>query len=369
MSDKSEQLTRYMNNQIQILVRQAVAGSWRNPRQMVFLLRALISQHLAGLRRSRQEKSGRHVPPLLIASITSRCNLFCKGCYARASQSCGENRPDGQLTPTRWGEIFYEADQLGVSFILLAGGEPLLNQSVLEQAAGRKRIIFPVFTNGVLIDDDYARLFDLHRHLIPVLSLEGNAEATDRRRGSGVQAMIETAMSRLQQRGIFFGASITITSENLKEATSSEFVGSLFRRGVHLLFFIEYVPVDPAESQAAPGDPERQYLARQLEVLRREFDKLLLISFPGDEQLTGGCVAAGRGFFHINCDGGAEPCPFSPFSDTSLMTASLTEALDSPLFKRLERAGFLLGEHTGGCHLFEHEKDVRALLDNARTSD
>lgn len=39
----------------------------------------------------------------------------------------------------------------------------------------------------------------------------------------------------------------------------------------------------------------------------------LFIAFPGDEDQYDGCLAAGRGFLHINPSGKVEPCPFAPF--------------------------------------------------------
>ena len=90
----------------------------------------------------------------------------------------------------------------------------------------------------------------------------------------------------------------------------------------------------------------------------------MLIAFPGDEKRSGGCLAAGRGFFHINPRGGVEPCPFSPYSDTNLKDVSLREAMDSPLFAGLGQ-GILDSEHRGGCVLFEHEEEVRKLMEEA----
>lgn len=89
---------------------------------------------------------------------------------------------------------------------------------------------------------------------------------------------------------------------------------------------------------------------------------MVFIAFPGDEKSSGGCLAAGRGFFHINAHGGAEPCPFSPYSDTSLKEVSLEEALDSPLFRHLQENGNLEKEHIGGCVLFEQRDLVQKLL-------
>ena len=44
--------------------------------------------------RSEYERAGHHIPPFLIASISSRCNLHCAGCYARAEGLCGNNHKD-----------------------------------------------------------------------------------------------------------------------------------------------------------------------------------------------------------------------------------------------------------------------------------
>ncbi|KAA6315182.1 hypothetical protein EZS27_034321, partial [termite gut metagenome] len=39
---------------------------------------------------------------------------------------------------------------MGISFILLAGGEPLLRKDVLVAASKIKEVAFPVFTNGTV---------------------------------------------------------------------------------------------------------------------------------------------------------------------------------------------------------------------------
>ena len=72
--------------------------------------------------------------------------------------------------------------------------------------------------------------------------------------------------------------------------------------------------------------------------------------------------AAGRGFFHINSHGGAEPCPFSPYSDVNIRGTSLREALRSPLFTALRSGDILLDDHAGGCVLYEKRELVEQLL-------
>ena len=116
----------------------------------------------------------------------------------------------------------------------------------------------------------------------------------------------------------------------------------------------------------APSDEEREMLQDNLQRLRKEHSDMLFLSFPGDEKESGGCLAAGRGFFHINSHGGAEPCPASPYSDINVRDTSLLEALNSKLFKSLRDGGILMDDHEGGCVLFEHQKEVVSILENSR---
>ena len=188
-------------------------------------------------------------------------------------------------------------------------------------------------------------------------------EQTDERRGEGVYDRLIEVMDGLHSRGLLFGASVTVTTENLREVTSPAFLDSLIDRGCKLVIYVEFVPVTEEARQLAPGEAERDYLEQTMADLRRNtYPDTLLLSFPGDERATDGCMAAGRGFFHINSHGGAEPCPFSPFSDRSLKTVSLREALRSPLFMALREGDFLDDDHVGGCVLFAKRDQVAAML-------
>lgn len=355
-------LTDYMSDAIKKIMEGALKSSMKNPRESTFLLKYILSEASAAKKRSISEEEGTHIPPFLIASIASTCNLFCKGCYARANHACGEQHKKEELSAERWGELFQEAAKLGVSFILLAGGEPLTRRDVIEQAAAYPEIIFPVFTNGTMLDDTYLAVFDKKRNLIPVLSIEGNEAQTDARRGDGVYRTLTNAMGSMNRAGILYGASVTVTAENAAAVTDDAFIGMLNQQGCKLVFFVEYVPVAESTASLAPGDRERAILEERQSCLRREYETMIFLSFPGDEKHVGGCLAAGRGFFHINAVGSAEPCPFSPYSDTSLKDGSLADALQSPLFGRLNERGLLSGEHSGGCALFSKEQEVRQLL-------
>ena len=366
-TDGNFDLQGYLTKGVETIVADAVKATLKDPRESAFMLKFASASKKASQRRRRLEDGGEHVPSYLIASITSSCNLHCAGCYSRCNSATVDSEPVSQLTKDEWLRIFDEADGMGISFILLAGGEPLLRRDVIEAAGSRGNILFPVFTNGTFMDDRYFELFDRCRNLVPIMSIEGEKEATDARRGEGIYERLISNMDELHKRGLIFGASVTVTTENIREVTSAAFLGSLADRGCKAVIFIEFVPVTDESRKLAPGDEEREYLEREISLLRRDHPEMVYVSFPGDEKETGGCVAAGRGFFHINSHGGAEPCPFSPYSDINVRDTSLREALGSPLFSALRDGGVLTGEHEGGCVLYEKRDLVERIIAEGRS--
>ena len=383
MAENNFNLEEYLAEGAEIIVKDAIKATFRNPKESLFLAKFAKHTRKATAIRESYSKKGQHIPVL---SITSSCNLHCTGCYSRANDACNDNEPLNQLSGEEWEDIFDQAKDLGISFIVLAGGEPMIREDVIIKASQFKEILFPIFTNGTLLNNDYLRLFDENRNLVPIFSIEGDEEVTDLRRGEGVYNQLLNSMELMRNNNIIFGASLTFTKGNLSNLLSKEYINQLRDFGCKVIFFIEYVPVNEETIELTPGDYERELLLNELELLRKEYDDMLFLSFPGDEKTSGGCLAAGRGFFHINSHGGAEPCPASPYSDINVRDSSinshggaepcpaspysdinvrdssLLEALDSKLFKSLRDGGILLDDHEGGCVLFEHKDEVERIL-------
>lgn len=359
-------LSAYMAESIRNIMAAAYLNVLGNPREARFVARMQRTVSKAERRRKAYlEKEGVAVPPFLIASIATTCNLQCKGCYARKNGIAGDTPTKETLTPDQWGTLFREAAELGISFCLLAGGEPLTQRATLEAAAATKDIIFPVFTNGTMIGAVYTEFFKRNLNLIPVISLEGEMAATDERRGNGVYQRALLSMEMLHKAKLFFGTSITVTTENYREVTSEPFLSHLADLGCRLVFYVEYVPFDETTAHLAFRDEHVAAMEQIVEQRREQYKGMIFLSFPGDEKALDGCMAAGRGFFHIGPDGSAEPCPFSPFSDTNAARDGLRAAIASPLFHKIRNARALGWEHTGGCTLFEHRDEVDAMIHNA----
>ena len=355
-------LQEYLSNGAEAIVKDAIRASIKNPKESLFLAKFAKHTKKASKIRQKYSEKGQNIPVFLISSITSSCNLHCTGCYSRANNACSDDAPLNQLSAEEWEDIFSQAKDIGISFIVLAGGEPMIREDVIVKASKFDEILFPIFTNGTLLNEDYLKLFDENRNLVPIFSIEGDEEITDSRRGEGVYNTLLNSMDLMKRNNIIFGASLTFTKGNLSDLLSREYIDRLHDFGCKVVFFIEYVPVNEDTIDLAPTDVERDLLLKELDGLRKDYEDMLFLSFPGDEKTSGGCLAAGRGFFHINSHGGAEPCPASPYSDINVKDTSLLEALDSRLFKSLRDGGILLDDHEGGCVLFEHKDEVEEIL-------
>ena len=355
-------LQEYLIEGVEGIVSEAIKATLKNPKESAFMLKFAAASRTASKKRRKAEAKGDHIPPFLIASITSKCNLHCAGRYSRCNHATTDSEPVRQLTAEEWQNVFDEAEEIGISFIMLAGGEPMLRRGVIEGAGKKQNILFPIFTNGTYLDERYLELFDKCRNLIPVMSIEGSRELTDERRGAGIYDRLIANMDEIHKRGLIFGASVTVTTRNCKEVTSQAFLDSLSEKGCKVVIFVEYVPVTDESRELAPTDTEREYLQNKIRQLRETHPEMVYILFPGDEKSSGGCVAAGRGFFHINSHGGAEPCPFSPYSDINVRDSSLKKAMDSPLFRKLRDEGYLLEDHEGGCVLYEKRELVQQII-------
>ena len=361
-------LATYMSDAIRRIMTKAYRNVLSNPLEAKTVWRLQNTFLKSEKKRAAvKKKEGIDVPPFLICSIATTCNLHCKGCYARANGIAADSQEEQKksLTPMEWRSIFEEAASMGVNFALLAGGEPMMRRDILEEVANVKDMVFPIFTNGTLIGHSYIEFLKKHLNMIPVISIEGMEHSTDERRGKGMYKRAMQSVEMLHNEDLFFGTSITVTTENFDLVTSDAFVDNLRDLGCKLIVYVEYVPTEPGTEYLAFGEADMDKMEAVQAHQRERYHDVIIISFPGDEQHLGGCLAAGRGFFHIGPDGSAEPCPFSPFSDRNVIDIGVKGTLASPLFRKLREVHLVGGEHSGGCALFEHREEVEAMLKEA----
>lgn len=354
---EDQRYIKWFNSEIVRLFRDAVRISWRHPRRALYFIKTLSYQKAAAARRAKWEAQGVHVPAFGIFSVTGRCNLRCQGCYAQAQHRGDEP----EMTNDKLRAVLNEAAELGIAILLLAGGEPLTREDLLEITRESGRTVFALFTNGLLIDDAVVQQLKRQPNVVPVISIEGHNAETDNRRGSGVYRKVSDAMAGLKRAGVFFGVSTTVTRTNFETVTSDNYIRELMALGAGLFFFVEYIPVREGTEGLVITQQQRDALRQRMNEFRASFGGLF-IAFPGDEEESGGCLSAGRGFVHISPQGKVEPCPFAPYADADLNHMTLKAALQSPFLKAIRDNHARLTETSSGCALWEDRVWVRELL-------
>jgi MoaA/NifB/PqqE/SkfB family radical SAM enzyme len=349
--------TEQFNQNITAGYKNVLRFSLQNPSMAWFMFTTLFNYNAASRKRERWATQGVRVPPMLIYSITHTCNLSCKGCYAKALHAPKE----GDLDPEKFANLVSQADDIGISIMMLAGGEPFTRPELLDITARHPKIIFPIFTNGLLLRGALFEKVLQQKQAIPIISLEGDEQETDERRGTGVFDQIQTLILRLRQAKHMFGVSITVTRDNFRTVTSPRFIEKLVNLGSQILFFINYVPVDPGTEKLMLDPAQLGSLKSILEGFRHKYPALF-VGFPSGEEEFGGCLAAGKGFVHINAEGDVQPCPFSPYADANLKSKSLIEALRSPFLQRVLSNVAEEEESNGICGLWQKREWVESLI-------
>jgi len=278
-------------------------------------------------RASVEREEGVHVPFFFVISPSMACNLRCYGCYA------GMYHQNQGLDTATFDRILTEAKELGIHFITVSGGEPYIRPDLLDLFEKHDDMFFQTYTNGTLIDP--ARLAKLG-NVFPAISVEGFEKETDARRGKGTYGRIMEVMDGLREEGCAFGFSCTATSQNVDLVSSDEFVDFYEQKGCLLGWYFTYIPIGRRPDVGLMPTPQQRHrLRRRVREIRTTHD-IIVGDFWNDGMLTGGCIAGGRYYFHINANGDVEPCVFVHFAVDNIRKKSLREVFSSDFFRMIQ---------------------------------
>lgn len=317
-----------------------------------------INAMIFGIPKQEQmsQKHGVNIPNFFLLDPTSACNLACDGCWA------GKYSKKNSLSFERMDRLFSEAKELGIYWTAMSGGEPFVYPRLFELINKHNDMSFMAYTNGTLIDKETADKIIEVGNLSPAISLEGWQERTDGRRGAGAFGKVIKAMDLLKERGAIFGVSITVTRDNVMEVTSDDFIDFLVDKGVSYGWLFHYIPIGRDPNPDMMVTPEqRAYLAERIPHIRTN-KPIMLGDFWNDGEMTGGCIAGGRRYFHINAAGDVEPCGFVHFAVDNIRDKNLLEVLHSPLFASFQKHQPFCENHLRPCPIIDNPDALRAIV-------
>jgi len=325
------------------------------------LVNFFINASLMGIPRQRKlsEEKGFSIPFTMLIDPTSNCNLRCQGCWA------GEYEKHQQLSFEEVDRLVSEGKELGMYFIVMSGGEPMMWPHLFDLCEKHKDVAFMIYTNGTLINEENAEKMRQLGNISPAISVEGGREITDERRGQGVFDRIMEAMDHLKNKGVVFGFSITITRKNYLDAYSDEFIDLLIDKGCLYGWSFHYVPIGSSPDFSLMITPEqRSYLVDRVQYLRTH-KPIQIADFWNDGSLTQGCIAGGRQYFHINAKGEVEPCAFAHFAIGNIQDKSLLEILDNPIFKAYQKRQPFSENLLRPCPIIDLPDVLREMVDES----
>jgi MoaA/NifB/PqqE/SkfB family radical SAM enzyme len=318
-------------------------------------------------------KYGRRPPGFLVIGPTQKCNLKCKGCYAKSYSKTANTIPFSILD-----RIITEKTELWAShYVTWVGGEPTIYKSegkdILDFTERHMDNMFLMYTNGILINKEMAkRMADLG-NVIPQVSVEGFEKETDERRGKGVFKRILKAFDNMREAGVPFGIAITPMRHNYELLTSDEFIDFYFNKEkVTLAWVFQYMPIGRGYNLDLMLTPEQRLrlLDRERELLWKK--KLFYVDFWNSGPIGCGCIAAGRpdGYLYIDWNGLVMPCPYYQFSPVNIFDVyknggNLNDVYDQPFFEAIRRwqdeyAYTRVGDETGNwlrpCPIRDHHR-------------
>jgi len=298
-----------------------------------FIQNFFVNSVTLGMAKQRQvtAENDCNVPWAILLDPTTACNLHCNGCWAANY----EDKRHKHLSFEELDDIICQAKDMGTYIFLYTGGEPLVRKKDLIRLCDKHQdCFFSSFTNGTLVDEEFADELLRVKNFMPAFSIEGFREATDSRRGEGTFDKVVHAMDLLRERKVPFGASLCYTSQNYDSITSDEFINFLVEKGVLFAWIFTYMPIGKGAPVELIATAEQR--AGMYHVVRdnwRNNVPMFFADFWNDGEYTGGCIAGGRRYLHINAGGDVEPCAFIHYSDSNIREKTLLECYESPLFK------------------------------------
>ncbi|MBQ6292983.1 MAG: radical SAM protein [Lachnospiraceae bacterium] len=307
-----------------------------------------------------RKKYNCNIPWAILLDPTSACNLHCVGCWAA---DYGNHL---NLTFEEMDDIIKQGERMGVYFYLFSGGEPLVRKKdIIRLCEKHEDCMFTAFTNGTLIDEDFADEMLRVKNFAPAISLEGFEEATDSRRGRGVYKDVLRAMRILHKKKLIYGISCCYTSENYKSITSEEYWDMIIENGAYFVWCFHYMPVGVDASPKLLLKPEqREFVYKRIRELRST-KPLFAIDFQNDGEFVNGCIAGGRRYLHINANGDAEPCAFIHYADSNIREKSLLEIMRSPLFMTYHDGQPFNENMIQPCPMLENPDKLRAIVETS----
>lgn len=306
------------------------------------------------------EKYKCNIPMAILMDPTAACNLKCTGCWA------AEYGKQNSLSYETLASVISQGKALGTLVYIFSGGEPLMRKDdLIKLCRENPDCLFLSFTNGTLIDEKFATELAEVGNFALAISIEGDEEHTDMRRGKGTFQRIMNGIRLLKEHGVVFGYSICYHSHNVEQVCGSDYIDWLIEQGGLFSWFFTYMPVGKDAVTELMVSAQQRKRAYDLIRKARSTKPMFLMDFWNDGEYVQGCVAGGRHYLHINSHGDVEPCAFVHYSNVNIKDVTLLEALQSPLFMEYYKGQPWNENHLRPCPILDNPDAIVGAVERS----
>ena len=262
---------------------------------------------------------------LLIKPAAGLCNMNCGYCFYRAASETRENRVMAEDTADMLIQRIREYRPSALS-VMFQGGEPTLAGHGFFRSFTEKLersvpvpVSYALQTNGLLIDDGFARFFREHGFLIGI-SLDGDEITNDRFRldksGAGVFTRVLNAAATLEKHKVEYNILSVVDDENAKD---TERTYAFFKK--HGFRWLQFIPcIDEGGGVSLSEDGYAYFLKRSFDLWYDDFIRGEYISVRHIDNYVGilmgnppeNCAMCGvcGSYYVVEADGSLYPCDF-----------------------------------------------------------
>lgn len=259
--------------------------------------------------------------------LTSRCNFSCKMCYVH-SQSKQESLRQRELNADQWLSLASDARDMGLIFLLLTGGEPLLREDFpyIYRELARMGIMLSVNTNASLFNDEISELFSEYPPVRINATLYGASEETyESLCGNCAYEKVLDNLRRMRREGLPLRLNVSLTPYNAADMACIHALASELGLQEKCTSYM-YPPVRLADctgvncarfsaEEAGKTLADWYYLRDGSEAFIRRAEKLAALESAGinesscvDAEQEGVRCRAGRSSFWLTWEGDMLPC-------------------------------------------------------------
>ncbi|MBF0492469.1 MAG: radical SAM protein [Deltaproteobacteria bacterium] len=267
--------------------------------------------------RAKRRFENKRIPATATVAVNRHCQCLCEHCsalfYNQASKS---DLPLDQLQTA-----LHQAVHLGVTNLILLGGEPLLRKDLIhliEKVDAQKSVV-TLFSNGEFIDNDRAKALQqagLMGVFISIDSPQADTHDALRRRAGLFQKALQ-GIENLLREGLLVAISSYLSPARVQEGILDEMMELGKKLGVHELTFFDAIPSGKwlHHTEQLLQEKDRQIILNRVLYYRKQ------PTYPGISAQSTLTSKSGSAFcfagntqFYLTAHGEMCPCDFTPLS-------------------------------------------------------